>query len=188
MLPWERGFPSLRAYDLLSQASTIACGLHRYDSTHHQSLPLLALAPKPPEPRFSMSLRALSRPVSRIVPSNQYWEWLILQTPKAVQQKCTSVLALTFFSTVWRVILRFRENDGVPSLLSLTLSSYTERTPRPTNPILRPAYQGSNPVADIFSMWALRTTVKYLPRIAKDNTDHEARSQMLCVFFWLYPS
>lgn len=28
-------------------------------------------------------------------------------------------------------------------------------------------------------MWALRTTVKYLPRIAKDSTDHEARSQML---------
>ena len=56
-----------------------------------------------------------------------------------------------------------------------------ERTPRPANPILRPAYQGSNPVADIFSMWALRTTVKYLPRIAKDRTDHEARSQMLYV-------
>lgn len=59
--------------------------------------------------------------------------------------------------------------------------SYTERTPRPANPILRPAYQGSNPVADIFSMWALRTTVKYLPRIAKDRSDHEARSQMLYV-------
>jgi hypothetical protein len=30
-------------------------------------------------------------------------------------------------------------------------------------------------------MWALRTTVKYLPRIAKDRGDHEARSQMLYV-------
>ncbi|KAG6854787.1 hypothetical protein C0991_001214 [Blastosporella zonata] len=57
--------------------------------------------------------------------------------------------------------------------------SYTERTPRPANPILRPAYQGSNPVADIFSLWALRTTVKYLPRIAKNRDDTEARRQML---------
>lgn len=65
------------------------------------------------------------------------------------------------------------------SLESYTAIPYTERTPRPANPILRPAYQGSNPVADIFSMWALRTTVKYLPRIAKDSGDHEARSQML---------
>jgi hydroxyacid-oxoacid transhydrogenase len=65
------------------------------------------------------------------------------------------------------------------SLESYTAIPYTERTPRPANPILRPAYQGSNPVADIFSMWALRTTVKYLPRIAKDRGDYEARSQML---------
>lgn len=58
-------------------------------------------------------------------------------------------------------------------------SRYTERTPRPANPILRPAYQGSNPVADIFSLWALRTAVKYLPRVAKNRDDHEARRQML---------
>ena len=51
--------------------------------------------------------------------------------------------------------------------------------PRPSNPILRPAYQGSNPVADIFSMWALRTTVEMLPRVAKNTDDHEALRQML---------
>lgn len=62
---------------------------------------------------------------------------------------------------------------------------YYERTPRPANPINRPAYQGSNPVADIFSLWALRQTVKYLPRIAKDRTDAEARQQMLCVYISL---
>jgi len=57
---------------------------------------------------------------------------------------------------------------------------YTERTPRPVNPILRPAYQGSNPVADVFSLWALRATVKYLPRIHKSGgSDYEAREQML---------
>ncbi|TFK75912.1 iron-containing alcohol dehydrogenase 1 [Pluteus cervinus] len=65
------------------------------------------------------------------------------------------------------------------SLESYTAIPYTERTPRPANPILRPAYQGSNPVADIFSLWALQTTVKYLPRIAKNRDDHEARRQML---------
>ncbi|KAH9482644.1 Hydroxyacid-oxoacid transhydrogenase, mitochondrial [Psilocybe cubensis] len=65
------------------------------------------------------------------------------------------------------------------SMESYTAIPYTERTPRPSNPILRPAYQGSNPVADIFSLWALQTTVKYLPRIAKNRDDSEARKQML---------
>jgi len=65
------------------------------------------------------------------------------------------------------------------SMESYTAIPYTERTPRPTNPILRPAYQGSNPVADIFSLWALRTCVEYLPRVAKDPQDIGARRQML---------
>ncbi|KAK7049524.1 hypothetical protein VNI00_005555 [Paramarasmius palmivorus] len=67
------------------------------------------------------------------------------------------------------------------SMESYTAIPYTERMPRPANPALRPAYQGSNPVADIFSLWALRTTVKYLPRIARDREDEEARRQMLYV-------
>ncbi|KAG6814177.1 hypothetical protein H0H92_000853 [Tricholoma furcatifolium] len=67
------------------------------------------------------------------------------------------------------------------SMESYTAIPYTERVPRPANPILRPAYQGSNPVADIFSLWALRTTVKYLPRIAKNRDDTEARRQMLYI-------
>jgi alcohol dehydrogenase class IV len=42
------------------------------------------------------------------------------------------------------------------------------------------AYQGSNPISDIFSRWALETTIKYLPRIAMDpHGDEEARAQML---------
>ncbi|KZT68677.1 alcohol dehydrogenase [Daedalea quercina L-15889] len=64
------------------------------------------------------------------------------------------------------------------SLESYTAILYTERMPRPTNPSLRPLYQGSNPVSDIFSMWALRTTVKCLPRISKDLDDFEAMRQM----------
>jgi len=65
------------------------------------------------------------------------------------------------------------------SMESYTAIPYTERTPRPANPILRPAYQGSNPVADIFSTWALQTTVVNLPKIAKNPDDVEARRQML---------
>ncbi|KAK2809354.1 hypothetical protein FQN50_003813 [Emmonsiellopsis sp. PD_5] len=65
------------------------------------------------------------------------------------------------------------------SLESWTAIPYNERTPRPTNPINRPAYQGANPISDIFSLQALRSTVKYLPRAVKDPDDFEAQSQML---------
>ncbi|KAK7061719.1 alcohol dehydrogenase [Favolaschia claudopus] len=64
------------------------------------------------------------------------------------------------------------------SLESYTAIPYTSRA-RPSNPIFRPAYQGNNPVADVFSLWALQTTVKYLPRVAKNRDDEEARRQML---------
>ena len=65
------------------------------------------------------------------------------------------------------------------SLESWTAIPYSERTPRPSNPINRPAYQGANPISDIFSLQALRSTVKYLPRAVRDPDDHEAQSQML---------
>jgi hydroxyacid-oxoacid transhydrogenase len=65
------------------------------------------------------------------------------------------------------------------SLESWTAIPYFERIPRPSNPMLRPAYQGANPISDIFSLQALRSTIKYLPRAVKDPDDHEAQSQML---------
>ncbi|KAK0384730.1 hypothetical protein NLU13_7208 [Sarocladium strictum] len=65
------------------------------------------------------------------------------------------------------------------SLESWTAIPYHERTPRPTNPILRPAYQGANPISDVFSFHALRRTVKYLPRSVRDPDDLEAQSEML---------
>lgn len=65
------------------------------------------------------------------------------------------------------------------SLESWTAIPFYERVPRPTNPINRPAYQGANPISDIFSLNALRDTVKYLPRAVKDPEDHEAQSKML---------
>lgn len=65
------------------------------------------------------------------------------------------------------------------SLESYTAIPYQERMPRPSNPLLRPAYQGANPISDIFSLEALRMTVKYLPRTFKDPEDYEAQENML---------
>ncbi|CAN6631577.1 alcohol dehydrogenase 4 [Trichomonascus vanleenenianus] len=65
------------------------------------------------------------------------------------------------------------------SLESWTAIPYNERTPRPTNPILRPAYQGANPISDIFAMAALEMTAKYLPRAVRDPEDYDAQENML---------
>lgn len=65
------------------------------------------------------------------------------------------------------------------SLESWTAIPYNERRPRPQNPLLRPAYQGANPISDVFAMHALRSTVKYLPRAIRDPDDFEAQSEML---------
>ncbi|MEZ5355406.1 MAG: hydroxyacid-oxoacid transhydrogenase [Bryobacteraceae bacterium] len=61
---------------------------------------------------------------------------------------------------------------------SYTAIPYGTR-PLPERPILRPAYQGSNPISDIWSMHALAITAKYLPRVYRDADDAEARGQML---------
>lgn len=62
---------------------------------------------------------------------------------------------------------------------SYTAVPYNQRSPRPTDPIERPTYQGSNPISDIWSLQALRSVAKYLPRaIRNQQDDHEARTQM----------
>src|SRR5947207_3939350 len=61
---------------------------------------------------------------------------------------------------------------------SYTAMPFTER-PRPDRPALRPAYQGSNPISDIWSMAALRMVARYLVRAVEDQSDDEARAQML---------
>jgi hydroxyacid-oxoacid transhydrogenase len=61
---------------------------------------------------------------------------------------------------------------------SWTALPFGER-PRPERPILRPAYQGSNPISDLWSMEALRLTSKYLRRAVADPSDDEARGAML---------
>jgi hydroxyacid-oxoacid transhydrogenase len=61
---------------------------------------------------------------------------------------------------------------------SFTAMPYTGR-PMPDRPALRPAYQGSNPISDIWSMQALRMVNRYLVRAFDDTSDDEARANML---------
>jgi hydroxyacid-oxoacid transhydrogenase len=61
---------------------------------------------------------------------------------------------------------------------SFTAMAFTER-PRPERPIYRPAYQGSNPISDIWSLQALRMVDAFLVRAVEDPGDDEARASML---------
>jgi hydroxyacid-oxoacid transhydrogenase len=61
---------------------------------------------------------------------------------------------------------------------SYTAMPYTDR-PRPERPALRPAYQGSNPISDIWALQSLRMVAAYLVRAVEDPDDDEARAQML---------
>ncbi|KAM3927899.1 hydroxyacid-oxoacid transhydrogenase, mitochondrial [Leptodactylus fuscus] len=64
------------------------------------------------------------------------------------------------------------------SLESYTAIPYNMRSPCPTNPINRPAYQGSNPISDVWAKHALRIVAKYLKRAVKNPDDREARFSM----------
>ena len=61
---------------------------------------------------------------------------------------------------------------------SYTAMPFTDR-PRPDRPAMRPAYQGSNPISDIWSMQALRMVNRFLVRAFDDTSDDEARANML---------
>jgi hydroxyacid-oxoacid transhydrogenase len=61
---------------------------------------------------------------------------------------------------------------------SFTAMPYTGR-PLPARPMLRPAYQGSNPISDIWSMQALRMVNQFLVRAVDDPSDDEARANMI---------
>jgi hydroxyacid-oxoacid transhydrogenase len=68
-------------------------------------------------------------------------------------------------------------------ILSHAVESYTAMPftgrPRPDRPALRPAYQGSNPISDVWSLQALRLVARFLVRAVDDPSDDEARASML---------
>jgi hydroxyacid-oxoacid transhydrogenase len=68
-------------------------------------------------------------------------------------------------------------------VLTHAIESYTalpfSRRPCPERPILRPSYQGSNPVSDIWSLQAMRMLARYFVRAVENPTDEEARGMML---------
>jgi hydroxyacid-oxoacid transhydrogenase len=68
-------------------------------------------------------------------------------------------------------------------VLSHAIESFTalpfHQRPRPERPVMRPAYQGSNPISDIWSLEALRWVSKYFVRAVEDPDDDEAREKML---------
>mgnify|MGYP002031411298 CR=1 FL=1 len=64
------------------------------------------------------------------------------------------------------------------ALESFTAIPYDQR-PLPERPTLRPAYQGTNPISDIWSLKAIELVAKYIVRATADPEDDEARSQMI---------
>jgi hydroxyacid-oxoacid transhydrogenase len=68
-------------------------------------------------------------------------------------------------------------------VLSHALESYTaipfNHRPKPARPLERPAYQGANPISDIWALRALEIVDEFLIRAFRDPGDDEARSQML---------
>ncbi|MDB5385222.1 MAG: mdh 2 [Planctomycetaceae bacterium] len=64
------------------------------------------------------------------------------------------------------------------ALESYTAIPYTARQ-KPNKPSERTAYQGTNPISDVWSLRALEMVAEFLPRAVADITDDEARGQML---------
>jgi hydroxyacid-oxoacid transhydrogenase len=68
-------------------------------------------------------------------------------------------------------------------VLSHALESYTaipfDTRPRPARPLERPAYQGANPISDVWALRALEMVRDSLVRAVRDPSDDAARGQML---------
>ncbi len=63
------------------------------------------------------------------------------------------------------------------------LESYTalpfNKRSAPESPVMRPSYQGSNPISDIWAIKAVEMVATNIVRAVHDSTDVEARSQMM---------
>eukprot|EP01045_Picozoa_sp_COSAG04_P026122 COSAG04_NODE_3562_length_2707_cov_2.035276_3_plen_226_part_01 len=65
------------------------------------------------------------------------------------------------------------------SLESFTALPYNERVPRPANPNLRPAYQGSNPISDVWCQQSLRMLAENFVRSVQ--TDDKRAKEEMCL-------
>ncbi|MCD6061581.1 MAG: iron-containing alcohol dehydrogenase, partial [Moraxellaceae bacterium] len=61
---------------------------------------------------------------------------------------------------------------------SFTALPYSQR-PAPDHPGLRPAYQGANPISDVWASKAMDVLARNITRAVDDPSDDEARSEML---------
>lgn len=61
---------------------------------------------------------------------------------------------------------------------SLTAMPFSDRG-RPDHPSMRPAYQGSNPISDLWASRAIEMVAAYIVRAINNPDDDEARGQML---------
>jgi hydroxyacid-oxoacid transhydrogenase len=66
----------------------------------------------------------------------------------------------------------------IHALESYTALPYNQRQ-APENPRLRPTYQGSNPISDIWAAKAIEIVSRNIIRVVEDPGDDEARSQMM---------
>lgn len=66
----------------------------------------------------------------------------------------------------------------VHALESYTNLPYNMRE-APEHPALRPAYQGSNPISDVWAVKAIEIVSRYITRVVQDPSDEEARSSMI---------
>ncbi len=64
------------------------------------------------------------------------------------------------------------------ALESFTARNYLQRE-APANPAARSAYQGANPISDVWALESLRIIREYLPRAFADPDDDEARGRMI---------
>jgi hydroxyacid-oxoacid transhydrogenase len=68
-------------------------------------------------------------------------------------------------------------------VLSHALESFTaipyDRRPAPESPAKRPAYQGANPISDVWASRAIQMVSQNIVRATHDPEDDEARAQML---------
>ena len=77
---------------------------------------------------------------------------------------------LVAVSTGWDVLTHAIE--------SITAVPYDQR-PAPDNPGLRPAYQGANPISDVWAARAIEMVSQNIVRVAEGSADDAARGQML---------